>query len=665
MKIIKNYSRIICICIFLAALPVCTHAQEAAPAPAADKKPAEPQAPDQKTQKMRLDLRDAEIKTVVNLLAKLSNLIVIMGDDVKGKVTISSPKDVTIEEAYEIVMAVLDTKGISLIKTDRFLKVIQKREALQKPIDTYYGLAPESVPNEDRVITHIIPLKNAGASDILSSIRPLISPTGNAFENKNTNAIIITDVATNIRRLLTVIGHMDIIRTEAVGDESTIVYSIRYMKSKDIADPLSKVFADKKTGKADIKITPVDSANALIVTAGKDMHPHIKATLDSLDVRRRQVLIEAKIVEATLTKGLDFGIHGDTTFKSIVEGHTINQTAKMGSAIADAFLAYTAKTAKVNLALEALARKDKISILSSPRILTSDNQKSKITVADEQPILKSVTDLGSTQAGAAGKTVSDFVYKDVGIELEVTPRINVDRDVAMDIFFKISSILSEVEFPGGIKAPRIGKRESTTSVTVMDGDTLVIGGLMKDSARDERQKVPLLGDIPLLGWLFSKVHKVNERTELLVFITPHVVENREEGGKLTSSEINKAGEDLKDIRDQMVKRLLTESNNAFKFGDWDTVIKMTSEVLRLAQTNDVAYANRCGAYANKGALKEALEDGNMAVRLNPESGLAYNNRGYAYERLDRRKEALSDYEMSCSLGFDNGCANQKKLSGQK
>lgn len=655
MKLIKKLIWTFCTAALLASSPFYLFAQEAAPAAAGAK---------EKPQKIRLDLRDAEIKTVVNLLAKLSDLIVIMGDDVKGKVTISSPKDVTVEEAYEIVMAMLETKGISLIKTDKFLKVIQKREAIQKPIDTYYGLAPESVPSEDRVVTHIIPLKNANASDILGSIRPLISPTGNAFENKNTNAIVMTDVATNIRRLLTIIGYLDVVRIDPVGDESTVVFPIKYMKAKDIADPLSKVFSDSKSGKSGIKITPVDSANSLIVTAGKDMQPHIKSTLDTLDVRKRQVLIEAKIVEATLTKGLDFGLHGDATFKSLVGGHKIDGTAALGSAVSNPFIAFTAKTARVNAALELLATKNRISILSSPRILTSDNQKSKITVADEQPILKSVTDLGGTQVGAAGKTVSDFVYKDVGIELEVTPRINVDRDVAMDVYFKISSILSEVEFPGGIKAPRIGKRESTTSVTVMDSDTLVIGGLMQDSSRDERQKVPILGDIPLLGLLFSKIHKVDERTELLVFITPYVVENKEEGGKLTGYEINKAGEDLREVRNSIVARMLEESKAAFNVGDWSAVIKTTSEVVRLDPSNDVAYSNRAGAYANKGSLKEALEDGNMAVRLNPASGLAFNNRGFTYERMGLKKEAYEDYEASCRLDFGKGCENLRRMSGE-
>lgn len=517
-------------------LPAAANVSASASTPAKEERAAKPQ-------KVKLDLRDADIQAVVNLLARWKNLIVVMGDDVKAKVTINSPREMSVDEAYAVVMAVLDTKGITITCTDRFLKVMMKRDAVQRPVDTYYGLLPESVPAEDRVVTHVIPLKNANASEVLGSIRALISTTGNAFDHKNTNSIIITDVATNIRRLLAIIGHMDVVHAEPAGDEKTSVYAVKYLKSKDLADALGKVFGEKKQqGAPEIRITPVDTANAIIVTAGKDMHPQIQSTIDRLDTRKRQVLIEAKIVEATVSNGVDFGVN---LTKLLFSAGEFGNSITMAGKLSDPFITYTVTSDRLTAALEMAASKGIINILSSPRVLTSDNSKAKIVVADEQPILKSVTDLGSTVAGGTGKTVSDFVYKDVGIELEVTPRINVDRDVALDVTFKISSIISEVTFPGGIQAPKIGKRESNTSVTIMDNHTLVIGGLMKDSKRDERVKVPVLGDIPFIGFLFSRLHKVNERTELLVFITPHVVANTEDGGNLTKSELDAVGHDLK------------------------------------------------------------------------------------------------------------------------
>jgi len=529
---------------FVSLFSPCLYASEAVRVP-------EAKATDTKDKErdIRIDFRDAEISTIINFLAKLSNLIVVMGDDIKGRVSVTSPTPLNLNEVYEVLMAVLETKGITLVRTDKLLKAIPKRDAAQKWIDTYYGADPKTVPFEDRVITQIAPVQYGKASDMLNNIRPLISPTGNAFVSNETNVIVITDVATNIRKLLAIVKHLDVSRIEVV-EEDTRVYPVRYMKAKDIGDALGKVFAEKKGDKQEVKVTPVETVNALIVTANKNAHPRIKQIVDSLDIRKKQVLIEAKIVEATLSKGLDFGIN---LAQYLLEKGGVKHTITMKGGLANPLVSYTIKSDRLDATLNMLAEKKIINIISSPRILTSDNQKAKIIVGQEQPILKSVTDLGGTQGGTTGKTVSDFVYKDVGIDLEVTPRINVDKDVAMDVSFKITSILSEVEFPGNIKAPQMGKREASTGVIIMDGYTLVIGGMRENGQRDERQKIPILGDIPLIGLLFSKIRKVNNQTELLVFITPHVVENTAEGEDLTESETEKTGEDFRKIYRESLK----------------------------------------------------------------------------------------------------------------
>lgn len=487
------------------------------------------------------DFRDAEIKTVIEFMARLSDLIVIMDEKIKGKITIFSPKRLTIDEAYKVLMAVLDVRGLTMTKTDRFLRVIEKKEAVQSPLDIYYGVEPESVPDEDRVITHIIPLQNTDANEIQSNIRPLISREGNVFVNKQTNSIVITDIATNIRRLLSLISRLDV-RRVVPSREETVVYPVKYVKAKDMGDALQKVFGKGVGDKTDIQITPVEAVNAVIVTADPGIHKQVNETLKELDVRRRQVLLEAKIVEVTLSEGLDFGVN---LAKYLFSGEGLKHTVTMAGQIATPFVSYSVTSDKVDAALQMLSKKDKINILSSPRILTSDNQKAKITIGREQPILKSVTNLGTE--GTDGKTVSDFIYKDVGIMFEVTPRINVDRDVTLDVNFTITSILAEVEFPGNIRAPAIGKREASTNVSIMDNHTLVIGGLMERSKRDERKSIPLLGQIPLIGWLFSDIRKVDVQTELLVFITPHVVESMEEGKNITDAERQSTGKEFKKI----------------------------------------------------------------------------------------------------------------------
>lgn len=311
---------------------------------------------------------------------------------------------------------------------------------------------------------------------------------------------------------------------------------IRYMKAKELGDAIEKVFGgnsatDTKEPRSEFKITPVDAVNSLIITATPDLHLDIEATLKKLDVRRRQVLIEVKIAEATFNDDMNFSAF----LKSYTEtkGGTVNRL-NFGTAGPNPFLTYSLTEAEVEATFDAIRQDDELSILSSPRLLTMDNEKAKITVGQEQPIVKS-----STAVGESGDTVTDFIFKDVGIELEVTPQINVDRDVSLDVSFKITSIL-RFETLGGEQQPVIGKREAQSRVAVKDGNTLVIGGLIENNTRDLRNKVPFLGSIPIIGLLFSNTRQSQEQTELLVFITPHVVATSEEGTALTNQETGNA-----------------------------------------------------------------------------------------------------------------------------
>lgn len=477
-------------------------------------------------QGITFNFQDADIRSLVELMARLYGLIPIIGDDVKGKMSISVAKPLNPQEVFLVLSALLDAHGYTPIRTDKLLKVVPKREALQKPIDVFHGTDPAQLPEGDQVINLLIPIRNSKAATVLENLRQLVASTGNMFVNDNTNTLVVTDSASNMRRLLKLVSYLDN-RLDENSKSTTRVYPLRYMKAKEMAESLDKVFGGKD-GKSTLKITPIETSNTLVIVADLNVFGALENALQRLDERRRQVLIEAQIIEVQLSDQLDFGIR--------VEDFLLGSGAKkvsMGQAISSPMLSLTlagASRAKTAL-LEMLAKDNKVNILSAPHILTSDNQKAKIVVGEERPILKSSTALNT----GSQTTVSDYVYKDVGLELSVTPRITEDRDVAMEIQQRVTDILENVTFGSGssaVSAPVMGKREATTNVIVRDGHTLVIGGLMKNEVRDERQKVPLLGDLPGLGWLFSNVHKVNLRTELLVFITPTVVENDAEGDRV-------------------------------------------------------------------------------------------------------------------------------------
>lgn len=518
------------------------------PAPTqADVVVQQPVAPEQDAN-IRFDFRDIDIRTLVEFMAFLSDRIVILPDQLQGVVTVSSPGPLTLDGAFRVVSALLNARQYTMLRDDQFLRVLHKSESVQAPLDIFYGSTVEEVPLEDRMITQIIPVENTDAGAIIDSLRPLVSASGNLFLSRDNNMIVVTETGTNVRRLLRMVNLLDE-RRPVARTTDTMVYEVKYMKAAEIAGALDAMFGlgaglpPERTA----RITPVEAVNSLVITADLATHPEIGETIAALDVRRRQVLIEVRIVEGTLSDEVATGVN---LLEFLLNSSGAQHTVRGGSGVQDPFISWNIASAELDLVLSAAAKSDTIRILSAPKVLTSDNQQANITVAQEEPIVRSVTDLSTTTVQP--RTVVDFIYRDIGIELTVTPHITADRDVALDVNFSISALLAEKLLvsndSGGITAPRIGKRSGQSNVTVMDGSTLVIGGLLKDDYRDQKQKVPVLGDIPLLGKLFSSTQQVKDQTELLIFITPRVATDDAEGRALTEEEAQSMSDELQQLR---------------------------------------------------------------------------------------------------------------------
>jgi general secretion pathway protein D len=168
--------------------------------------------------------------------------------------------------------------------------------------------------------------------------------------------------------------------------------------------------------------------------------------------------------------------------------------------------------------LQALAQTNKLDVLSRPYILTSDNQDADITVGDEVPFIT------ESRLDENSNTINTIQYQDIGIILDVTPHIKPDGLVVMDVDPQISSLTGEsVPIQAGVNAPVFELRSSQSRVEIQDGQTIVIGGLMQDQRTNHVNKVPILGDLPLLGNLFRYTSDDKTKTELLIFLTPHVV----------------------------------------------------------------------------------------------------------------------------------------------
>ncbi|MCK4373993.1 MAG: hypothetical protein KAX19_01650, partial [Candidatus Brocadiae bacterium] len=186
----------------------------------------------------------------------------------------------------------------------------------------------------------------------------------------------------------------------------------------------------------------------------------------------------------------------------------------------------------VTAALRALQEISKLDILSRPSILTSDNQAATITVGEEVPFVR------NTRTTETGQTINTIEYEDIGIILQVTPHINPDGLVIMDVSPEISTTTAEtVPISETLNAPVFAKRSAETRIAIRDGQTIVIGGLMQDRRSESVRQVPILGSIPLVGALFRRTVQEKDKTELLIFLTPHVAREPDELRDMTEDEM--------------------------------------------------------------------------------------------------------------------------------
>jgi general secretion pathway protein D len=274
------------------------------------------------------------------------------------------------------------------------------------------------------------------------------------------------------------------------------------------------------------------NTNSLLCMTSTKNYEKIKPIIEELDKPVGQVLIKVLFAEVTHSDGLDLGTEfsmlnmrnggGSTqTIGLFGKGDTLTTMAGDTSTTG---LAVRTLEGDLDLTLRALAETQKLNVLSRPYVLTRNNQTATITVAEEVPIPES-----ETTSGSIGSTTSFTYRKDIGIVLEVTPSINRKGLVNMTVIPQITTRTGEtVQISESLNPAVFATRSASTQVAVADGQTIVIGGLIEDQVSETTKKIPLLGDIPLAGALFRRQVRNKSKTELLIFLTPHVAQTPEE-----------------------------------------------------------------------------------------------------------------------------------------
>ncbi|MCE9932312.1 GspD family T2SS secretin variant ExeD [Aeromonas salmonicida] len=366
--------------------------------------------------------------------------------------------------------------------------------------------------------------------------------------DERTNSVVVSGEPKARARIIQMVRQLD---RDLQSQGNTRVFYLKYGKAKDMVEVLkgvsTSIEADKKGGGATagggnasigggkLAISADETTNALVITAQPDVMAELEQVVAKLDIRRAQVLVEAIIVEIADGDGLNLGVQwantngGGTQFTNAGPGigsvaiaakdYKDNGTTTGIAKLAESFNGMAAGFYQGNWAMlvTALSTNTKSDILSTPSIVTMDNKEASFNVGQEVPV-----QTGKQNSTSGDTTFSTIERKTVGTKLVVTPQINEGDSVLLTIEQEVSSVGKQASGTEGL-GPTFDTRTVKNAVLVKSGETVVLGGLMDEQTKEEVSKVPLLGDIPVLGYLFRSTSNTTSKRNLMVFIRPTIL----------------------------------------------------------------------------------------------------------------------------------------------
>jgi general secretion pathway protein D len=424
--------------------------------------------------KVALDFNDVDIPVFVRFISELTGKNFVLDETIKkqgGKISVFSPSKVSADQAFNMFVAALEAARMAVVP---------------KGGNLYQIVPMGDLPPERGVFVY--KLKHANATDLAAVLTNLVA-------RSQTVAQVTPGVRPPIRPLT------------------------------EFEAPV-QVFADKAT-------------NSIVISSTKAAWSRLQTVIRDLDIRRKQVFVEAVILEVQVDRLRQIGTDptqvlgaGKSGFLQGIGG--FNRTPEDLATVAQAISGVAAggatggavtvlNTINVRAFLNLLMNLTDTNVLSTPQVLAADNQKAKIVVGENRPF-----PTGQAQ-GITGGTLVTIERKDVGVTLELTPQVLEDDLIRLEIKQEITAIAENVaqtigsgtaSIPVG---PTTTKRSMETTTIAQDKQTLVVGGLVRDNVTLSEKKIPLLGDIPWLGWLFKSQSRQTEKLNLLVFLTPHLV----------------------------------------------------------------------------------------------------------------------------------------------
>ncbi|WP_273309158.1 type II secretion system secretin GspD [Cloacibacillus porcorum] len=591
--------------------------------------------------RVQLNFKDLDMAKFIRFMSELLGENILVNPGVSGKVSVVSPKAVTLKEARQVMLSVLEMNNLSLQDMEGYSKVVPLSTGGTASNTVIKG--DQSVDPSDTIMVQLVPLSYVKAGYVVSPLKTAIpqiqvSPIGNgsavllvgkaallsraagviraidapdsirtikvcalqyanaklleaqlnaiakdassklagmvSVSDERTKRIILVGSSQNIREAERIIKDIDVpSRTE-----NFHVYRLKNADAKTVAEQLSQILAVAAKLSPDPKgampstVVPDLPTNSLVFTASQEQYNSLKTILEQLDTQPKQVLLRGLIAEVSLNKlnsaGIDWAAWGGDLMGSMVGAANVQLgntavpsdvqqlyqslmteerviTNQAGNAIGT--VTETKGAGLVYAYVKLLNKFDAINVLSMPRLMCTDNLESSLQVGQVIPQLK-----GSlTNAANTDSVTNSYEYKDVGLILTVTPHIRSGNLVALEIEQRIEDLMTTTNSV----TPITSKREVKTSVLVANGETVVIGGLIKEAEKELKNRVPLFSYIPLIGNLFKSQEKQREKVDLMIFLTPYILETPQHASKITN-EIITDGQKLSEA-----ERILMQRNN--------------------------------------------------------------------------------------------------------
>jgi len=461
------------------------------------------------SRKISLDLRSMDIMDTVKFLSKQGDLNIVATKNVSGKVTLFL-KDVSIADVLEIILL---TNSLASEKKGGIITLMTEAE--------YEALYGEKYTNKKQ--TKTITLKYADPKRVGTILGNLKSSVGKVIIDDVTGMIILIDTPEKIKEMEEAAIRADLTTVNRVLPTIRETFELGYAKIGEVKGEISKALT-KDVGTIEID----ERTNKLVVTDLPHNMKRIRELVADFDSKTRQVLIEARIVEITLNDDFAMGVDWQKVYGLAMDSLTLTGSfpfaAPSSTSSTMKLSVGTLSDDKYRFALTLIKGFGKTKVISSPHIVVCNNEEAKFMVGTREAYVTTTITTGDVTT----TTSENVQFIDVGVTLYVTPTINKDGFVKMHIKPEVSSISDTLITTEGNQIPIVDTSNVETDVLVKDGNTIILAGLIKKTTDKSVSKMPLLGSLPIIGKLFSSDSDLNEKKELAIFLTPHVISGTDE-----------------------------------------------------------------------------------------------------------------------------------------